>query len=120
MALRAKHPAAKTPKIEDGPLARHPDEIAAHEVPEVNFPLDVAMKEYSPFRKAKTKEHQESWPDDIEDIEIRQVIFMPSIIDMSKVCKKWDNEKIEAAVERLYINSELLGHLIPNDLFQSC
>ncbi|KAM7204867.1 hypothetical protein V8F33_001456 [Rhypophila sp. PSN 637] len=67
----------------------------------------MSKKAYSSFRKAKTKERMESMPDNIEDGHIQQVIFAPPAVDMSRLCGEHSDEAIEAAVERLYVNTEI-------------
>lgn len=95
-------------KIQDGPLARHPDDIEPYEEPNFEFPPEMGRKAYSSFRKGKTKERIESMPDNIDDIHIQQVIFAPPAVDMARLCGEHsDDEAIEAAVERFYVNTEL-------------
>lgn len=94
-------------KIQDGPLARHPDDIASYEEPEFHFPPEMSKQEYSSFRKAKTKELLEFMPDDIDDVPVLQVVFLPPAPDMARLCdSKRSDEAIEAAVERFYVNAE--------------
>lgn len=98
---------ASDDKRSDGPLIRHPMQIADDSKQTDLGSADVSMSDHRLAEKDRLARLAASKP---VAMKILDVLVMPFAIDMSQILRKYQDEDIERLVERWYVHTELYVH----------